>query len=163
MTKASPVTRTTTGFRPVDRYMMQQNIKSWYYSPYAYAVSLKYTSSFIKFNINARQGLKHIFQLRVGLRLLKSHKKSHNFIDTPSDWCECNSASENTYHYLLQFLLFHFPRIELINSIVSPYNLIDVIDNQVIYLYGHRSLSCENNRKIILSTIKYIKETGRFD
>ena len=34
----------------------------------------------LKFNINDRQGLKHIFQLRVGLRLLKSHKKSHNFI-----------------------------------------------------------------------------------
>ena len=120
----------------------------------------------LTFSINDRQGLKHIFQLRVGLSLLKSHKKSHNFIDTPSDWCECNSAPENTYHYLLQCHLFHFPRIELINSItsiVSPYNLIDVIDNQVIYLYGHRSISCENNRKIILSTIKYIKETGRFD
>ena len=78
----------------------------------------------------------------------------------------CNSAPENTYHYLLQCHLFHFPRIELINSItsiVSPYTLIDVIDNQVIYLYGHRSLSCENNREIILSTIKYIKETGRSD
>ena len=119
----------------------------------------------LTFNINDRQGLKHIFQLRVGLRLLKSQKKCHNFIDTPSDWGECNSAPENTY-YLLQCHLFHFPRIELINSItsiVSPYNLIDVIDNQVIYLYGHRSISCENNRKIILSTLKYIKETGRFD
>ena len=91
----------------------------------------------LTFNINDRQGLKHIFQLRVGLSLLKSHKKSHNFIDTPSDWCECNSDPENTYHYLLQCHLFHFPRIEPINSItsiVSPYNLIDVIDNQVIYL-----------------------------
>ena len=73
----------------------------------------------LTFNINDRQGLKHIFQLRVGLSLLKSHKKSHNFIDTPSDWCECNSAPENTYHYLLQCHLFHFPRIELINSITS--------------------------------------------
>ena len=120
----------------------------------------------LTFNINDRQGLKHIFQLRVGLSLLKSHKKSHNFIDTPSDWCECNSPPDNKYHYLLQCHLFHFPRIELINSItsiVSPYNLIDVIDNQMIYLYGNCSLSCENNRKIILSTIKYMKETGRVD
>ena len=84
---------------------------------------------------------------------------SHNFIDTP-DWCECNSPPENTYHYLLQCDLFHVPRIKLINSItpiVTLYNLVDVITNQEIYLYGHRSISCENNRKIIISTIKYIK------
>ena len=121
----------------------------------------------LTFNINDRQGLKYIFQLRVGQSLLKSHEKSRNFIDTPSDWCECNSAPESKYHYLLQCDLFHVPRIELINSItsiVSPYNLVDVIVNQEIYLYyGHRSISCENNRKIIICTITYIKETGRFD
>ena len=45
MTRASAVARTHTGFRPVDRYMMQQNIKLWYYSPYAYEVSLKHEIS----------------------------------------------------------------------------------------------------------------------
>ena len=64
-----------------------------------------------------------------------------------------------SYHCLLQCDLFHIPRFELINSITSivlPYNLVDVIVNQEIYLYGHRSISCENNKKIIISTIKYI-------
>ena len=59
----------------------------------------------LTFSINDRQGLKPL-QIRIGLSLLKSHKKSHNFIDTPSDWCECNSAPENTYHYLPQCHLF---------------------------------------------------------
>ena len=69
----------------------------------------------LTFNINDRQGLKYIFQLRVCLSLLKSHK-GHNFIDIPSDWCECESAPENTKHYLLQCNLFHIPRI------VIPFN-----------------------------------------
>ena len=118
------------------------------------------------FNINDRQGMKSIFQLRVGLNLLRSHKKRHNFTDTPSDWCKCKSAPENINHYLFHCNLFQVPRLKLINSvavILSSYNLIDEIHNEEIYLYGHRSLSCEDNRKIILCTIKYIKETGRFD
>ena len=96
------------------------------------------------FNINDRQGMKSIFQLRFGLSLLRSHKKIHNFTDTPSDWCECKSAPENINHYLFHCNLFQVPRLKLINSvavIVSSYNLIDEIHNVEIYLYGHRSLT----------------------
>ena len=100
--------------------------------------------------------MKSIFQLRVGLSLLRSHKKRHN----------CKSAPENINHYLFHCNLFQVQRLKLINSvavIVSSYNLIDEIHNEEIYLCGHRSLSCEGNRKIILCTMKYIKVTGRFD
>ena len=88
-----------------------------------------------------------------------------NCNDTSADWRECNSAPEDTNHFLLRCNLFQVSRIELINSItliVSPYNLIDEINNQDLFLYGHRNISSEDKMKIILSTIKYIMETGRF-
>ena len=56
--------------------------------------------------------------------------------------------------------LFQVSRIELINSItliVSPYNLIDEIINQDLFLYGHRNISSEDNMKIILSTTDLLK------
>ena len=72
---------------------------------------------------------------------------------------------EDTNHFLLHCNLFQISRIELINSvtlIVSPYKLIDEINIQDLFLYGHRNISSEDNMKIILSTIKYIMEIGRF-
>ena len=51
---------------------------------------------------------------------------------------------------------------DTVTLIVSPYNLIDEINNQDLFLYGHRNISSEDNMKIILSTIKYIMETGKF-
>ena len=80
-----------------------------------------------------------------------------------SDWCECNSASEDTFSYTV--IYSKFQGLNLINSItliVSAYNLIYEINNQDLFLYGHRNISSEDNMKIILSTIKYIMETGRF-
>ena len=39
------------------------------------------------------------------------------------------------------------------------YRLIDEICNQQVYFYGHQPVSCGDKKKIILFTIKYIKET----
>ena len=41
------------------------------------------------FAIHSPTGIKKLFQLRVGLTQLKSHRKNHNFLDTPSDLCIC--------------------------------------------------------------------------
>ena len=46
------------------------------------------------------EGLKFIFQLRVELSPLRYHKRRHNFIDTPSDICDCKLASETLSHFL---------------------------------------------------------------
>ena len=42
------------------------------------------------FGVHDPIGLRYLFQLRVNLSHLRSHKKSHNFIDTPSENCHCN-------------------------------------------------------------------------
>ena len=54
------------------------------------------------FGIHDPIGLKRLFQLRVQLSNLKSHKRRHNFSDTPSHWCDCNCGPEDTKHFLLK-------------------------------------------------------------
>ena len=47
-------------------------------------------------------GIKWIFQLRVGLSPLRSHKCAHNFEDTPSELCNCMlNTAETTCHFFL--------------------------------------------------------------
>ena len=41
------------------------------------------------FNIFDTTGTRYLFQLRLGLSPLRSHKKRHNFADTPNDMCLC--------------------------------------------------------------------------
>ena len=55
--------------------------------------------------------LRTLFQLRLGLSPLRSHKEQHNFIDTPSDICLCKHGVEDTHHFnnFLPFLLLGQP------------------------------------------------------
>ena len=52
------------------------------------------------FGIHDPLGLRYLLQLRVGLSLLRYHKKCHNFIDTPSAICLCNNGIEDINHFL---------------------------------------------------------------
>ena len=52
------------------------------------------------FAIHNPTGIKKLFQLRMGLTQLKSHRKNHNFLDTPSDLCICNFESEKRTFFL---------------------------------------------------------------
>ena len=118
------------------------------------------------FKLHDTIGIKFLYQLRVGLSPLKCHKKSHNFLDTPDDWCECLSAPEDTQHYLLKCSLFSFERRKLIayvNNLLINTNIRHLIDDYKLYLYGHHSLNNAINKNILLSTILFIKNTGRFN
>ena len=48
------------------------------------------------------------------------------------------------------------------HGFIDKYNLVNLINRYQIYLYGERSIDYNDNKIIILSTIKFIKETGRF-
>ena len=116
-------------------------------------------------NIHDPEGLRYLFQLRVGLSPLRCHKKRHNFVDTPSDICLCNKGIESTSHFLLSCLLYDIPRVALVNSVnevLRRNNLDNPNDRVKLYLYGHFSLDILENRIILLSTIRYIKSTNRF-
>ena len=54
------------------------------------------------FGIHDALGLRYLFQLRVNLSPLRSHKKRHNFSDTPSETCECNLGIEDIRHFLFE-------------------------------------------------------------
>ena len=69
------------------------------------------------FDIDDYEGVKRLYQLRVGLSPLKNHKKSHNFIDTPNDICDCTHNSETTQHYLLHCINYINQRRDLSHTL----------------------------------------------
>ena len=110
-------------------------------------------------------GLRYLFQLRASLSPLRSHKSRHNFIDTPSDICLCEQGVENTSHFLFFCPRFAIQRATLItkvNEILLKNNLNHLGNQPELYLYGNDSINVADNRKILISTLKYIKDTGRF-
>jgi hypothetical protein len=117
------------------------------------------------YNVHDPINTKHLYQLRLGLSSLRSHKKHHNFADTPSDICLCKTGAENTSHFLFHCPFYASHRAKLASSIMTvliPYNLNHLANSEKLYLYGDDSLPFEDNKKIILATIEYIKNTNRF-
>ena len=117
------------------------------------------------FGIHDPSGLRNLFQLRVGLSSLRYHKKRHNFLDTPSDICSCNQCPEDINHFLFSCPLYAACRATLttnVNIILQKYNLDHLKNEFRLYLYGDRKINSTDNRIILLSTIKYMKETKRF-
>ena len=92
------------------------------------------------------------FQLRVNLSPLRSHKRQHNL------------GIEDTRHFLFECISYATQRVTLAINIINilQRNSLDNLRNQPeLYLYGHPSLDFTDNRKVVLSTIKYIKDTKR--
>ena len=117
------------------------------------------------FCIHDPVGLRYLFQLRVSLSPLRSHKWRHNFTDTPSEICRCKQGIEDTSHFIFSCPFYAIQRATLKASVLNMLqeNNLNYLGNQSqLYLYGHPSINSTENRKIILSTIKYIKETLRF-
>ena len=109
--------------------------------------------------------LRYLLQLRMGLSSLRYHKKCHNFIDTPSDMYLCSDGIEDINHFLFLCPLFTAQRATLASSVIEilqKYNLNRLGNQSNLYLYGHQTVNFADNRKILLSTIKFIKETRRF-
>ena len=117
------------------------------------------------FGIDDPSGLRYLFQLRISLSPLISHKFRHNFADTPSEICSCNQGIEDTNHFLFSCPDYTTPRATLtasVMNILQKNNLNYLGNKSQLYLYGHPSIIFTDNKKIILSTIKYIKATLRF-
>ena len=117
------------------------------------------------FNIHDPTGILFLFQLRLGLSSLKSHKKRHKFDDTPSDKCLCNIGVEDTKHFLFK-CPFHATKRASLAATVVPIlirnNLNHLSEDEKLYLYGNDSISDNDNKTILLATMKFIKDTNRF-
>ena len=67
-------------------------------------ILIKHFDDVSSFDIHDPVGLRYLFQLRVSLSPLRSHKFRHNFADIPSEICRCNQGSEDTNHFLFHVL-----------------------------------------------------------
>ena len=117
------------------------------------------------FGIHDPVGLRYLFQLRLSLSPLRSHKFRHNFTDTPSEICRCNQGIEHTNHFFFSCPNYVTPRATLKSSVINilqKNNLNYLGNHSQLYLYGHPSINSIDIRKLPLSTIKYIKDTLRF-
>ena len=89
----------------------------------------------------------------------------HNFADTINDIYECNIAPENVNHFILICPFYNDQRTILINSVSSilrAHPEIDVVNNVKLFLYGNDVLSYDDNKRLLLSTIKFIMDSNRF-
>ena len=89
----------------------------------------------------------------------------HNFIDTPSEICSFTQGIEEANHFLFSCSYYSTQRAALVTSVneILQINNLNYLDNQLqLYLYSHQSINFSDNRKILMSTIKYIKDTKRF-
>ena len=105
-------------------------------------------------------------KLRVDFSDLREHRFNHNF-NCPSPVCKCNGGEESTEHYLLRCALYNVQRQELLSGISN------IVNNDVsvlpdghlakVALYGTNSYNNIANKLIIEETIRYIKNTKRFN
>ena len=117
------------------------------------------------FNVHDPVFLRNIFQLRLGLSCLNAHKRHHNFVETPSAECLCQEGEETTHHFLFSCPFFAEFRPRLINSVsevLQKHGLIHLAYETDTYLYGHFSIDVSDNRIILQSSIRYLKDTKRF-
>ena len=77
------------------------------------------------FGVHNPFGLRYLFQLRVSLSPLRSHKSRHNFIDTPSDICHCKRGVEDTSHFLFYCSSYVTQRASLTSSVSEILNNIN--------------------------------------
>ena len=80
----------------------------------------------------------------------------------PYDKCLCNEGIEDTINFLFLCPSFSTRRATLainVIAILQKYNLTHLGNQSYLYLYGHRTINFADNRKILLPTIEYIKET----
>ena len=119
------------------------------------------------FKILDNIGLMYLTQLRVGLNNLRQYKYDHNFADTTDPMCSAADGVEDVAHFLLSCHLYTHIRIELLNSVsrITGTN-IAALDKKALVkllLYGNeKTYSFDINRKILLSTITFIKNSNRF-
>ena len=100
----------------------------------------KYLNTFFRpksksiFGIHDPIGLHYLFQLRMNLSPLRSHKWRYNFADTPSEMCSCNQGIEDTSHYLFLCPSYAIERTTLVA------NVIHILQKNKINNSGNHSL-----------------------
>ena len=105
-------------------------------------------------------------RLRLGFNHLREHKFGHNFADTLNPLCSCSLETEDTEHYFLRCqnnLSFRTTLMNDLNNINTAIASLNSNDLLRVILYGDESFNKETNCKILAASIKFIKDTKRFE
>ena len=111
--------------------------------------------------MNDTVGVNLLTRLRVDFSGLKLHKFHHRF-NCDSPLCSCGQNSESTVHFFLHCQLYIDLRRVLLDS-VSDVRVYPSQHMCHILLYGSESFNRVANRMILESTVRYIKDSERFN
>ena len=107
------------------------------------------------FHLGTRQEQIIMARLRMRSSDLKRHLHSMKIIESSA--CSCGFKNEDEIHFFLACPLYYRPRVTLLNALahITPLTV-------RILLYRNDTYEIEEN-KIITETLRFIKESKRFD
>ena len=108
------------------------------------------------FYVGSRQEQIIMAKLRMGGSNLNGHLYSMKLIDSPA--CSCGFINENEFHFFLVCPLYNRPRVTLQNAMgnIAPFILRTL-------LYRSENLDLTVNKRIVTETLRFIKDSKRFD
>ena len=110
-------------------------------------------------------GVRILNRLHLGFSHLREHMFRHNFADALNPLCSCSPETEDTEHCFLHCqnnlslctILMNDLNINTVTASLNPNDFLRVI------LYGDKSFNKETNCKILTASIKFTKDTQRFE
>ena len=138
----------------------------------SYSVFCKTLLDFIQPTVNSTfgtsdvSGLKLLTRLLVVFSHLREHKFKHNFQDTLNQLCPCSLEAEDIYHFSVRCQNFSGQRNVLfddLNAINSEILLMSQNEIVEALLFGSKCFTKEMNLRISTSSIRFIKDSKRFD
>ena len=102
--------------------------------------------------------------MRVEFSHLNEHKVRHNFADTLDTLCLCSIETESTAHFFLRCRNYNNIRITLMNEFNDIDNSISSRQpNELlrIILYGDCKFKDNVNKRILIATIQFLKNSNR--
>ena len=82
-----------------------------------------------------------------------------NIIQSPV--CSCGAPNESTEHYIFECHLYTNQRNNLMHTLHARLHINDV--SVAVLTAGSHNYDADKNKSIIKSTIKFIKDTHRFE
>ena len=108
------------------------------------------------FYVGSRQEQIIMAKIRMRCSNLNGHLYTMKLIDSSA--CSCGFINEDEFHFLLVCPLYNRPRVTLQNAIghIAPFTLRTL-------LYGDENLDLTVNMRIVTETLRFIKDSKRFD
>ena len=118
------------------------------------------------FGTNDVSSLKSLTRFRFSFSHLREHKFKHNFQDTLNLLYSCSLEAEDTYHFFTRCQNFSNQQRVLFNDLNSINSkILKMSENEIaqLLLVGNKTFSKNMNLRIITSSIRFIKDSKRFD